>query len=240
MSASKPRKLVRFLIVAVVLLILALSVPIGFIVWLNVSQPSYEGVTSIELESAYQDEALLKRAWALPTASQYGSIHPQVNGSVCGPSSAANALRSVGDTETTEELVLEGTGLCRTGMCFAGLTLDELAGVIRTKTDRPVTVIRDISLDEFREHLRKSNDPSVRYLINFTRGPLFGRGGGHHSPIGGYIEELDLVFVLDTNDKYKPWLVSSERLYEAMNTVDTMAEKKRGLLLLGPAPKAGG
>ncbi len=32
--------------------------------------------------------------------------------------------------------------------------------------------------------------------------------------------------------KYGPWLVKPERLYEAMNTVDTTAQKKRGLLLI--------
>ena len=35
--------------------------------------------------------------------------------------------------------------------------------------------------------------------------------------------------VLDVNKKCGPWLVKSERLYEAMNTLDTVARKKRGL-----------
>ena len=76
------------------------------------------------------------------------------------------------------------------------------------------------------------NDPTRRYIINFTRGPLFGTGGGHHSPLAGYLSEEDLVFVLDVNKKYGPWLVKPERLYEAMNTVDRSAGKKRGLLLI--------
>jgi len=41
-----------------------------------------------------------------------------------------------------------------------------------------------------------------------------------------------VVFVLDVNKKYGPWLVKSARLYEAMNTLDTSAQKKRGLLLI--------
>ena len=40
------------------------------------------------------------------------------------------------------------------------------------------------------------------------------------------------VLVLDVNKKYGPWLVKSDRLYEAMNTVDATAQKKRGLLLI--------
>jgi len=41
-----------------------------------------------------------------------------------------------------------------------------------------------------------------------------------------------LVLVLDVNRKYGPWLVKSARLYDAMNTLDTGSQKKRGLLLI--------
>jgi len=41
-----------------------------------------------------------------------------------------------------------------------------------------------------------------------------------------------LLLILDVNKKYGPWLVKPERLYEAMNTIDTTAQKKRGLLLV--------
>jgi Phytochelatin synthase len=80
--------------------------------------------------------------------------------------------------------------------------------------------------------MRHANDLARRYVINFSRGPLFGTGGGHHSPVAGYLMNEDLVLVLDVNEKYGPWLVKSERLFEAMNTVDTGTQKKRGLLLI--------
>ncbi|HEY6077173.1 MAG TPA: phytochelatin synthase family protein, partial [Polyangiaceae bacterium] len=67
-----------------------------------------------------------------------------------------------------------------------------------------------------------------RYIVNFQRAPLFAQGVGHHSPIAGYLEPEDLVFVLDVNEKFKPWLVSSERLFKAVDTSD--GDKKRGLL----------
>jgi hypothetical protein len=51
------------------------------------------------------------------------------------------------------------------------------------------------------------------------------------SPIGGYLEAEDLVFVLDVNEIYKPWLIQRERLFAAMDTLD--GDKKRGLLLIG-------
>ena len=41
-----------------------------------------------------------------------------------------------------------------------------------------------------------------------------------HSPLGGYLEDDDLAFVLDVNSGFGPWLVSAERLFEAVNTSD--------------------
>jgi Phytochelatin synthase len=49
-----------------------------------------------------------------------------------------------------------------------------------------------MSAEEFREHLKGSNDPAHRYILNFDRKMIFGAGGGHQSPIGGYLENEDL------------------------------------------------
>ena len=84
--------------------------------------------------------------------------------------------------------MLAGTGRCWTGVCILGLTLDELADVARVNTSRKITVVRDLSEEQFREHLRRSNDPRRRYIVNFSRERIFGAGVGHHSPIGGYLE----------------------------------------------------
>jgi hypothetical protein len=69
-------------------------------------------------------------------------------------------------------------------------------------------------------HLRRSNDPTRRYLINFDRKQIFGAGVGHHSLIGGCLEAEDLVFVLDVNRDFQPWLVERSRLFAATNTLD--------------------
>ncbi|MET0795150.1 MAG: phytochelatin synthase family protein, partial [Polyangiaceae bacterium] len=146
-------------------------------------------VVSIATLPAYQDPALIERAWALPVAATYRhEIDFQANGSICGPASVANAFRSLGEGPSTPRGVLEGSGKCRWDFCFGGLTLDDLAGLIRAKSTRSVSVLRGLSLDEFRMHLRHSNDLDRRYLVNFQRGLLFGKGVGHHSPIAGYLE----------------------------------------------------
>lgn len=189
-------------------------------------------VVSIKSEATYQDPALLAQAWALPVAATYqkAGLVSQPNGSYCGPTSVANALTSVGETPLTPDGVVANTGKCSFGICFGGLTLDELAEVTRQRTKRTVTVLRDLDLAGFRAELAKVNDPSHRYVINFDRAPLFRRGGGHHSPIGGYLADRDLVLVLDVNRTFQPWLVSSERLWKAMDTMDPSSGKKRGLL----------
>jgi hypothetical protein len=156
----------------------------------------------------------------------------QSNGSVCGPSSLANVLRSLGESQASQSSVLSGSGLCWTGLCIPGLTLDELAGLAEKRRPGKVQTLRNLSLAGFREHLQKVNDPSRRYIINFHRGPLFGRGGGHHSPIAAYLPDRDRVLVLDVNQAFKPWLVTAERLYAAMDTLDNQTGQKRGLLLI--------
>jgi hypothetical protein len=173
--------------------------------------------------------ALIERAWALPAAAAFKhELLSQSNPSVCGPSSLANVFRSLHEPAVSETMVLEGTGLCRTGVCFGGLTLDQLADVARRHTQHKVTVLRNLTPEAFQGELRHSNDPKLRYTINFTRKAIFGAGGGHHSPIGGYLEPEDLVFVLDVNHDFGPWLVERSRLFAAMNTKD--GDQKRGML----------
>jgi Phytochelatin synthase len=174
---------------------------------------------------------LIERAWQLPVATTFNrQMAWQSNLSRCGPAALANAYRSLGEAADTEGKVLAGTGRCWTGLCFFGFTLDELADVARVNMRRKVMVLRDVTEQEFREHLIRSNDPFRRYIINFHRAQLFGAGAGHFSPIGGYLEREDLAFVLDVNSEFQPWLVERKRLFDAMNTFD--GANKRGLLLI--------
>jgi hypothetical protein len=197
------------------------------------SGADYAHVVSIKSTSEYQNPILLSQAWALPVAALYESdIDFQHNASVCGPTSLVNVLHSLkkpGDQES----VLQDTGLSTVlGYLPEGVTLDQLAQIAKQKLGGRVTVLRDLDLASFRELLSHANDLSRRYIINFSRGPLFGSGGGHHSPIAGYLAGEDLVLVLDVNRKYGPWLVKAARLFEAMNTVDRTSQKTRGLLLI--------
>jgi hypothetical protein len=202
-------------------------------IFISEGHADYARVVSIKETPDYQDPALLKKAWALPVAAAYqADIEFQQNGSVCGPASLANVLHSR-KQPGNQESILQGSGFSTVmGYLPEGLTLDQLADIARQKLQRKITVLRNLDLAAFREQLKLANDPARRYVINFSRGPLFGTGGGHHSPIAAYLNQEDLVLVLDVNKKYGPWLVKSDRLYEAMNTIDATTQRKRGLLLI--------
>lgn len=202
----------------------------------SASSPAYAPTAasgSIKASADYQDAALLARAWALPVASRYKPhIEYQRNATFCGPTSLANVLHSWGQA-ADQGRILEGTDVSTVlGYLPKGLTLDELADVARQKLGKSVTVMRGLDLAAFRQHMKRSNDPTRRYVINFSRQPLFGAGGGHHSPIAGYLADEDLVLVLDVNSDFGPWLVKTDRLWAAMNTVDSSSNKLRGLLLI--------
>lgn len=190
------------------------------------------GFTSIEAISTYQQPEALERAWALPVAAKYPRPPVwQANVSACGPTAIANVLRSTGMVNATATSVAEFGPGCFKGFCFGGLTLAQLA--LAAKGAAPgfsVTPLDTLTLDQFRDELRHANELDRRLIINFHRGPLFGTGGGHHSPIAGYLEAEDLAFVLDVNEHYQPWLVPAPRLYEAMHTVDPSSGALRGLL----------
>lgn len=187
---------------------------------------------SIERSPAYQNEALLARAWTLPVARRYGpqGYLYQKNQSLCGPTSIADVLRSEGVAADPAVVLSHSNARQISGFLPVGLTLDEEAGLLERETGKPVKVLRGLSLDSFRAEMAKSNDPSRRIIVNFLRMPLFGRGHGHFSPVLGYLPEEDLVFVGDVNAQFRPWVVPMSRLFEAQDTIDSSSHAKRGVL----------
>ena len=215
--------------VAVVILALA-AILVGFAGFYLREPPA--SADSIERSPAYQSEALLARAWALPVARLYGpqGYLFQQNPSVCGPTSVADVLRSEGVAADPAAVLNHSGALQVFGILPFGLTLDEEAALLEHETGKPVHKLRDVSLETFRAEMAKSNDPSRRIVVNFTRAPLFGRGHGHFAPVLGYLPAEDLVFVGDVNANYRPWLVPTTRLFDAQNTINSSSHAKRGVL----------
>lgn len=120
--------------------------------------------------SVIRTQALLDRGWQLPVAATFRrEIVWQSNGSVCGAASLANVFRSLGEAADTEAEVLAGTSRCWIGICFVGLTLDQLAELAQAHTKRKITVLRDLTPQAFHKLLREANNPNRRYIINFSR-----------------------------------------------------------------------
>ena len=181
-------------------------------------------VASIRSHSWFNDQALIAEAWKLPVAKLYAPLQSQTFTSICGPTSVANVLRTMG--------VKTGANpFSRFGV--RAMSLDQVALESADLVPRgwKVTAQRPKTVSQLREHLAQSNDPRFRYVSNFSRLPLFTHGGGHHSPLGGYLEEEDLAFILDVNSGYGPWLVKAERLFEAMDTDDWGVGLTRGLAM---------
>ena len=96
-------------------------------------------------------------------------------------------------------------------------------------------------LPDLRAELAHTNDPSRRYIANFNRRPLFGWGGGHHSPIGAFLEAADAVLIIDVNRGVGPWLVSVPQLHRALSARNPFRmDKSRGLARLTLEPRSEG
>lgn len=204
--------------------------------WYTLSRddPRYLNVVSIERRADFRDPALMEAAWALPVARRYRTMpyEYQDNPSYCGPASAAGVLHSMGHG-VDQHAIIRGTPYEPVlGILLGGLTLDEEAQLLRQRTARVVTVLRPTTLAEFRAAVARANDPAVREVVNFHRGPLFARGHGHFSPVLGYLADRDLVFVGDVNASYRPYLVPTARLFEAVRTIDRATGTSRGLLIV--------
>jgi hypothetical protein len=196
-------------------------------------------VHSIKNEQNFQDEVLLADAWQLPVARTYkNNFVYQENGAFCGPASVVNTLNSLGVHGVSQSNVIENSSIYYIKARILGLTLDEMRRLFKDNLQKTghsewsVIEYRNLTIHEFRDHMRQTNRPDFRYVINFSRLPLFGMDIGHHSPIGGYMEDSDSVFLLDVLEDYKPFIVSTEKLFVAMNTIDSETEKKRGLIQL--------
>lgn len=177
---------------------------------------------------------LLAQAWQQPVARVYRQVGllTQTPAAMCGPTSIAQVLRSCG-IDVPAGQVLDGTPV-RTffGARIGGMSLDQVAEVLRIRSETDVEVLRDLELDALRSELARANDLGFRYIANFSRQPLFGWGGGHHSPLGAYLPDEDAVLVVDCNRRVGPWVASVPAFHKALNTRDPWMKVSRGLARL--------
>lgn len=75
-----------------------------------------------------------------------------------------------------------------------------------------------LSLDEFRGMVRDVCGSETEHIIvHYSRKEFLQTGDGHHSPIGAYSEDEDMVLILDTaRFKYPPHWVPLPMLYRCV------------------------
>lgn len=119
-----------------------------------------------------------------------------------------------------------------------GITLDQLATLLETSGAKPERVFAsDSNVDAFRQAAIKAlADPDAFLVVNVGRAELGQggvEGGGHISPIAAYNAEADRFLFLDVaRYKYLPSWITTERLFAAMNTIDTTSKKTRGYVVV--------
>jgi hypothetical protein len=110
----------------------------------------------------------------------------------------------------------------------AGLSLNDLKGVLKTYKVKAVKHAADSasdkSISKFRKTVKKVlKDKNKFIIVNFKRQIMGERnaGGGHHSPLAAYDAQSDSVLVLDVAGHKVPWYWAPvAELYAAMNSKD--------------------
>jgi Tfp pilus assembly protein PilF len=126
----------------------------------------------IQLTSTWQRADLLEKAWALPVAKLYAPLLSQGFTSLCGPTSVANVLRSLG--VKAKKNPLKGFG-------FRPMGLEQLvreAGEV-VPPGWSVSAVRPATVDGLREELAGSNDtsPTTPAQLAVVAGVLWRRSG---------------------------------------------------------------
>ena len=119
-----------------------------------------------------------------------------------------------------------------------GLTLAELAGIIGSySVDVEVLYGGEVTLAEFREAITTNLAEGDNFVVvNYLRRAIGQETGGHISPIAAYDAETDQFLILDVSRyKYPPVWVGAEALWLATNTVDSVSDRTRGIVLVSAA-----
>jgi hypothetical protein len=118
---------------------------------------------------------------------------------------------------------------------FEGMTLQQLGELLRGRGVRThVVFAQDTDLERFREMARANLARAGDYmLVNYQRGALGQREGGHISPLAAYSADTDRFLILDVAAyRYPPTWVATAQLWRAMNTLDAASGRSRGFVIV--------
>lgn len=201
-------------------------------------RPLPEGIIAIDSPNGQQ--LLARSRFVADYEALNTNFVSQARRGFCGVASAVvvmNALRSSGPRFTQSTFFTESASRIRGPLqvTFAGMSLDQLADLLRAHrlearlfyaSDTDVNAFRSIA----RENLRTTGD---FVLVNYQRAELGQDEIGHISPIAAYDPETDRLLILDVAAfKYPPVWVSTDALWNAMNTLDSSSGRTRGFIVV--------
>jgi hypothetical protein len=229
-----------------VAIVAAMAVALGSsgVAWYVFSAPSAQHLALahdlIDGTSA-QGQQLLAAA---PAKTDYDQLNPyfvsQSRRAFCGVASSViviNAALHQQAPVTQETLFTRAASSVRSELAvsFGGLTLDQLADIIRAYgLQVKVVHAAQSSLESFRDAAGITlAEPSTFLIVNYDRATLEQEGAGHISPVGAYSPETDRILVLDVAAyKYPYTWIPASKLWNAVNTIDPDSGQTRGYLLV--------
>lgn len=194
----------------------------------------------IAIESSAGKELLAEGRFIADYGRLTRNFESQSRPGFCGVASSVvtlNALRSSGPRLTQSTFFTDSASKVRSSLrvTFGGMSLAQLGDLLRAHgSEVMLFYASDTGIDTFRfiaqQNLKTRGDFP---LVNYQRAALGQGETGHISPIAAYNVATDRLLILDVAAyKYPPVWVSTEALWNAMNTVDSESNRTRGFIVV--------
>jgi hypothetical protein len=182
----------------------------------------------IAVDSSTGKELLTEKGFIADYESLTKNFESQSRPAFCGVASSVvvlNALRRSEPRLTQSTFFTDSASKVRGALqtTFGGMSLAQLSDLLQAHgVEVTPFYASDTNLDAFRSIAQQNlKTPDDFLLVNYQRATLGQNETGHISPIAAYNAAADRLLVLDVATyKYPPVWVSTEALWNAMNTVD--------------------
>ena len=225
--------------------LLALGFMSAVVVWhLAFRPPSIDlmplPASLVSLDQAPGRSLLRESRFTADHADLAAAFEPQMRRAYCGVASSVvvlNAMRKANPRLTQSSFFTDAATEVRSALrvTFAGMTLAELAGLLRAH-GAEVTLYHadEVPIDTFRAMARSNLEtPGDFVIVNYQRATLGQGEMGHISPLAAYNQQTDRFLVLDVaSHKFPRTWVKTEDLWHAMNTLDATSGRTRGFVVV--------
>lgn len=194
----------------------------------------------ISIESTAGQALLAKSYFVADYERLIESFVPQSRAAFCGVATSVvvlNALRRPEPRFTQSMFFTDSARRIRGPLrvTFAGMNLAQLRDLLRAHgLETTLSYASDVDIGVFRSTAQENLSTSGDFLlVNYQRAKLGQGEMGHISPIAAYHAETDRLLILDVAaHNYPPVWVPTRTLWNAMNTVDTLAGRSRGFIVV--------